>query len=193
MRSVVLAAFAILCFIGAGANASPFRLDYVKTQDGAFFNYDFRLTVDNNDGSFFPGFEIDMLVVGDTQLAPSPFSEGAAFFTVLPPGAGATTVTGFHNGPTIGFVDGTVIGDFLAFAAIGDFVEFSGRSSANVADGNLHWAYLQGDFVDNAFETANEVASLGVTTVPLPAGLPLLGAALAVLGVKAFRRKRAAA
>lgn len=190
MRSLLVSAFVVLCLVSSVAQATPFRLDYVKTQDGAFFNYDFRLIADNNDGTFTPGTELDFLIVGDVENGQSPFTERDAFFTSVPANTLATFATGFHNGPTLGFVDSSVGGDFLAFAAIGDFVEFSGRSSTDVADGQLLWSHLFPSPTTGEFVVANRVEEFNVGTVPVPAALPLLATAVAAFGLLSRRRSR---
>src|SRR5689334_24184004 len=101
-RLLVAIAFAIFA---TSASASPFTLDYTVTVVGSKYQYNFALTLDNHDGSWFSSQSYDWFIIGDRSSAPSFFTEGMSFFTTVPAGWLATSSSSGHNGPTLCYVD----------------------------------------------------------------------------------------
>lgn len=182
--AIAFATFAIV----SSAQATPLRLDYSVTDLGGSYQYDFTMTVDNNDGSFVAGQEFDWFIIGDTKNGIGLFPEQSAFFTSIPAGFISDQSSGAHNGPTLGFGSTFILPGWAP--ALGDSLEFTGVSSLLVSDGDLFWSHIQGSnfpaFAD--YEVANQI---NVSAVPLPAALPLYGAGLALAGFLGWRRKRA--
>lgn len=182
--AVALATFAIV----SSAQATPLRLDYIVTDLGGSYQYDFTMTLDNNDGSFVAGQEFDWFVIGATPTPGGLFPEGEAFFTNIPANFMSTFTYGVSYGPTLGFGP-NVVGIGWA-PALGDSFEFTGISTLLVAEGELLWSNIIRSNSDapTSFEVANQIH---VSAVPLPAALPLYGAGLAIVGFLGWRRKRA--
>ncbi|OAN79224.1 hypothetical protein A8B78_13050 [Jannaschia sp. EhC01] len=187
-------ALVALAFAAGMASATPWRLDYVQTDLGTgSHQYDFLLTLDNNDNSWTLGQGFDWFVIGDVSSSgPATFTEGPAFFTSIPTGALATSSGGGSNGPTLGFVDGSVSGLQLVPDAVGFSVAFSGVSSYAYTSGTLRFSHLVGNTA-TIRAVANQVASFDTSPIPLPAGLPLLLGALGAAGFVARRKGRAQA
>lgn len=182
--AVALATFAIV----SSAQATPLRLDYTVTDLGGSYQYDFTMTLDNNDGSFVAGQEFDWFIIGDTRTTGGLFPEQAGFFTSIPTGFISSQSSGGHNGPTLG-----IGGSFFApgwAPALGDSFDFTGVSTLLVAEGDLLWSNLTG-FNTTAFADYEVANQIHVSAVPLPAALPLYGAGLALAGFLGWRRKRA--
>ncbi|MES9938386.1 MAG: PEP-CTERM sorting domain-containing protein, partial [Sedimenticola sp.] len=91
--------------------------------------------------------------------------------------------SGGHNGPTLGHVL-----DYWIPTSIGDYLSWSGTSTANLTQGELLFSTLAGTLnggVAANFEVANRT-----DRVPEPATLALMGLGLAGIG---FARKKKAA
>ncbi|WP_425039293.1 hypothetical protein [Primorskyibacter sp. S187A] len=184
MKTLVSAA-ALLAASTYMAAAAPISLEYSVTDLGGSYQYDFTLTADNADGTLEAGWGWDWFVIGDATFgAPAIFPEGRLFFTDLPAGWDATSTSGGSNGPTLGAVDGSVVGAVWT-PEEGDFVTFSGVSSELVAEGDLVWTSLVPR--GGASSIIREVATLA--PVPLPASGLLFMAALPFL---AWGRRKAA-
>jgi len=184
------------------AQATPLRLDYIVKDTGSgLFNYDFKLSVDNNDGSYLPSQTWNWIVFGDAQEQPSPLtswvgdlSDSAPFITSF------STTSGYHNGPTLYGTDGQYVNSVLANwtpTGIGDFLKWSGTSNANLLQGDLLFTTLQARPQDTNpnfgvgadFKIANRVKSFDQKSVPEPT--TLLGL-LAVVGLGGFTKKKLA-
>jgi len=191
--AVALATFAII----SSAQATPLRLDYIVTDLGGSYQYDFTMTLDNNDGSFVAGQEFDWFIIGDTPTPDGLFPEKTSFFTDIPSGFKISWTYGGHHGPTLGFYGESSPGYGVVFLpgwapALGDSFEFTGVSTLLVAEGELLWSNSVGSNRDALaiFEVANQIH---VSAVPLPAALPLYGAGLALAGFLGWRKKHAIA
>lgn len=184
-----IAATTIFTALATASAATPFRMDYSVTALGTDYQYDFVLTLDNNDGSWVSGQEFDWFVIGEVALSqPSLFPEGANFFTDVPAGWITAGTGGGHNGPTLGFGSSVALEGY-APTSVGQTLEFQGVSSVLADENLITWSNLvvspgavRADFVGMNLVDAD------VSAVPLPAGLPLLAGGLALFG---FIRRRA--
>jgi hypothetical protein len=96
---------AALVLLGAiiSVRATPLRLEYTTANiGGGLFEYQFELSVDNNDGSFVAGQGWRGLIFGDQLGAPSLIADFAMTSPVPAPWEtlGATASLTSHNGPT---------------------------------------------------------------------------------------------
>jgi hypothetical protein len=170
------------------AQATPLRLDYTVNASGGGYFYDFKLSLDNHDGTFAPGQGWDWIIFGDTPSGLSVINDFAVTPGTFPigPFSGLGSSGGGHNGPT--FVP--VVGAYWTPAAIGDFLHWSGTSSGFLGDGQLLFSsfVVNGGAAQVSFEVAHRVASLdlgGSASPAVPDGgstLALLGGALTGLG-----------
>ena len=186
----ILLALGLTAVAGA-AQATPLRLDYSVTDLGGSYQYDFVMTLDNNDGSHIAGNGYDWFGIGVGYTpggvnTTTPFTENDAFFPSVPAGFSASYATGGLDGPVLTY--GTSVSAPFWQPAIGDSFAFTGVSSALVAEGELYFSFLAGDA--NPAKGASVVANL--SAVPVPAGLPLLIGGLALLGHAGRRRKPSA-
>lgn len=183
LRTLVLTLLASV--LGSTLQASPFTLYYTVTDTGSGYDYSFNLVADDNDGTLGDGATLNWFIIGDALSSASPITEGASFFTSIPSDWFASSSGGGHNGPTLCYSGSC--GATPATFTLGDTLSFTGHSATLLESGQLLWSTLSG-----SPRTDFAVAVLGeVTSVPLPAGLPLLVGGLAALGLVA-RRKRAA-
>ena len=188
--TVAIATTTVLALsITSPIQATPLRLDYtVEDLSGGLFDYDFRLVVDNNDESYAPGQGWSWIIFGDipgtSGNTSSPLtnwvgdlSNSSPFITSF------SNSGGFHNGPTIYGTDDELTNSVFAVwkpNGVGDFLQWSGTSTANLLQGDLLFSTLQArlsesppvDFGVRAnFEVANRVNSLEPETVPEPASI----------------------
>jgi hypothetical protein len=174
MRKFILV-FAASLFSGASivapASASPLDLTYsVIPEPSGLFKYDFTLTLTNSDGSWAPGQAWGWIVFGDGPSADSPLADWTGL-TVSAPFFGFGWSGGGHNGPTLE--------DVLIWwvpTGIGESLDWSGTSSANLAQGDLLFTTA---LVGNGARAADfQVADLAVVrTVSEPSSLLLMLAA----------------
>ncbi len=167
------------------ANAVPLTLGYqVQNLGGGLFGYDFTLTLDNNDGNWLAGQEWDWIIFGDVESTNDPDGLLTSWgFTVLGPGLGGTSTTGFHNGPTIRFGASVVLPGWEP-TALGQSLFWSGTSTALLGQGDLLWSTLV--LGDGAVAANFEVANL---EAPEPSTLALFATGLALLAFMGWRRR----
>jgi hypothetical protein len=113
----------------------------VQDLGGGLFQYQFWLTVDNNDGTFQPGQGWRWFIWGDANGSPSPLTNWVGDPASLPVGPWTfyTSSGGGHNGPTFG--------DVLAYwqpPFQGATLTWRGTSTANLGQGDLLFSTLAG-------------------------------------------------
>ncbi len=150
IRSCVVAAglFAV-GGLAAAASASPFTLTYCATaSSGGGYIYNFKLTMDNNDGSWAPGQGIGWIVFGDAPSGEtSPIADFAVDPSSLPigPWTQIQGTGGGHNGPTFGPVvvqQPPFDAIFWVPEAVGDSLEWAGFAANDTPAGAMQWSAL---------------------------------------------------
>jgi hypothetical protein len=185
----VLAVLGTLSFTGR-AEATPLRLDYtVQNTGGGLFDYDFRLSVDNNDGSYVPGQAWRWIIFGDADRSASPLTNWEGDLSQSSPWISLfSSSSGGHNGPTL-IGPGPSVLSYWVPTGVGDFLKWSGTSTADLAQGNLLFSTLAGTLNNGVaanFNVANRVQSFDAKSVPEPASvLGLL--ALGVFGTTSLK------
>jgi cysteine-rich repeat protein len=157
-RRAAIAAAAFLALAGSAgvAAATPFRLDYlISDVGGGEYQYDFTLTLDDNDTSWAATQGFRWFVFGDCGNACS--SPLTAFDGIAtdPPWTSFGNTTGSNNGPTL-----LPTGTFYTPTIVGEAVSWSGTSTAILAPGALLWSNLasQNGGVNAALEVAVRLA-----------------------------------
>ncbi len=160
----------LLCVVPAPA--TPLRLEYWVTDvGGGTFQYDFVLSLDNNDLSWKAGQGFNWIVFGDADMT-SPLTDWLGNEADLPIGPFIVygSSTGGHNGPTLIHVDTTGAADEgWVPAEVGDSLHWSGTSSANVPQGDLLFSNLAPvNLPDNRanFAVAQRVEAIGIAILP---------------------------
>lgn len=179
-----LAALLALSVCAPAAQAAPLRMDYIVTDlGGGTYDYEFKLTLDNNDGTWSAGQEWTWIVWGDAQNAVSPLADFVGDTTDLPVGPfdRYTTTSGGHNGPSMLHGPGGVLAWWMP-AAVGDCLMWSGTSSTLLPQGDMLWSIIWGQNGGTRidFEVATRVTSFG-EPIPEPGTLALVAGAAACL------------
>ncbi|MBX3382600.1 MAG: hypothetical protein KF864_03725 [Phycisphaeraceae bacterium] len=148
---------AALALAASAACATPLTLTYsVSDLGGGVYRYEFTLTLDNNDGTWFPGQNFNWITFGDAQESTSPL---ASFVGELPAPVpfddeGFSFSGGFHNGPTL--LDFGTEFNFIGWVptSIGETLEWAGTANVDLAEGELLWSNLIGNGVPADFVPA---------------------------------------
>jgi hypothetical protein len=143
---ILIAVTTVALFGGATGLAladSPLALDYVVTDTGlGVYQYDFTLTLTNDDGSWSPGQGYGWIIFGDANQSDSPLSDFQMDPAQFPvgPWTSLTSSVGYHNGPTFNYVlDKWVPSD------IGDTLQWTGFSAVFLDQDQLLFSSLYGD------------------------------------------------
>ena len=119
---------------------TPLRMDYsVREVEEGIFDYEFTVTLDNNDGSWQAGQGWGWLIFGDAQEQDSPLTNFVGDLNDLPigPWDGYGTSFGHHNGPTLQYVL-----DYWVPTRVGEMLTWSGTSNADLRRDGLTWSCL---------------------------------------------------
>jgi hypothetical protein len=181
--------FALLALTISGvSNATPIALNYeVSDIGGGLLNYEFSLSLDNNDNSWAAGQGWRWFIFGDGGSNLSPLTDFVGDASDLPvgPWSGYTNTSGGYNGPTLNSVL-----DYWIPVAIGEVLTWSGTSTANLAQGELLFTTLAGTLngaVAADLDVANRVEPS--TDVPEPSTLAIFALGLMVLASRRFMKK----
>ncbi len=124
----------------AGAYGAPLTMSYSVTPDaGGLYRYQFRVTLDNHDGTWVPGQGWGWVIFADKYYAVSPLHDFQGNVSDLPigPWNEYTSSEGEHNGPTLGFLLNMWVPTF-----VGESVSWSGWSGTSMAPGTMKWSAL---------------------------------------------------
>lgn len=182
------------------AGATPLALSYTvgpSLVPGAY-EYNFTLTLDNNDGTWVAGQQWDWIIFGDNDSADTKngfdvnggLAAGGTNWnttSISGPISNVTVSLGAHNGPTLAMATNNVSLPGWLPTAVGQSVIWSGTSTVFIPNGELYWSALVvgGGATAVSFELAEQVA------VSDPAStVSLLGLGLAGLGALRLRRRQ---
>lgn len=186
IKTVVL--FTITLIFPLISHAIPLTMSYSVTDTGSVYQYDFKLELDNNDGSWVSGLEWDWIVFGDAYKDVSPLADYDNFVaTNLPADTRIAASKGAHNGPTLSFESSPLLPGWKP-AAVNESISWQITSATFLDQGELLWSILQWTDFDNTVVTNFESANLISAKVPEPSIIWLLGSGLALMG---FARRKA--
>lgn len=171
--------------------AIPLNLEYtVSTTESELYQYDFTLKLDNQDGSWESGQGWRWFTFGDAPFGQeSPLTDFEGDLDTLPVGPWSSFEVsgGAHNGITFGFIL-----DFWVPEFVGDFLSWSGTSSANLQQNELLFSTTAGTLggaVAANFDIANRIE----VAIPEPSLLfmfILAGAGLIITRKRQYHRQR---
>jgi hypothetical protein len=180
------------------AQAASLNLNYtVENLTDGWFNYNFQLKVDNTDNSYVFGQTWGWIIFGDTPFSPPPpspnFGEGTLPNWVGDLSKSSPSIVGFgitvggHNGPTLYGNPGNFDLTLWTPSDVNDYLYWSGKSTANLLQGELLFSTLQtlNGATPAEFKVANQVDSLAV-----PEPLTVFGSILGLGVLGAVKRKR---
>ena len=164
-RVLIVLAAAAVC---STATATPLRMDYAVTDLGGVYDYEFWLTLENDDHSWTYGNGWAWVIIGDAQQTSSPLYDWAGDNGDFPVGPWTywTSSSGYHNGPTLGYVL-----DYWIPENVGETLYFSGTSSVLLHEGEMLWSSIV--TTGGASTVEWDVAHL----IPAPGALSLLALA----------------
>ena len=144
MKKLVFAAVAAVAMLAGSAGVAhaqaALALDYFVTDTGlGYYQYDFVLTLTNDDGTWSPGQGFGWFIFGDAQSSQSPFIDFAMDPSQFPVGPWTylTSSGGYHNGPTFGYVL-----DYWVPQNIGDTLQWSGFSAVFLDQDQMLWSSI---------------------------------------------------
>lgn len=177
-RKLILSLFATLvCTLAETASAIPLTLEY-KVSIPFYVRYDFRLVLDNHDGTWSPGDGYNWFVIGDEPAGYSSPSGLASpidniSFRNLPTNFFQSRTSGTHNGPTLFSTENNYIG--WVPQAVGDSLEWFGLSPSFARDGEIYWSQLSlNGLTDSPWASERFLARQvpEFSPVPVPTSLP---------------------
>ena len=173
------------------AQAASLNLVYtVENLTDGWFNYSFQLKVDNTDNSYVPGQGWGWIIFGDELNTFD--GEGALTNWVGDPSRSLPWINfgisfGYHTGPTLYGNPDNIELTFWTPSNVNDYLYWSGKSTANLSQGELLFSTLltSNGATPAEFKVANEVDSL-----PVPEPLTVFGSILGLGVLGAVKRKR---
>ena len=157
------------------AVAIPFTLEY-KVSFPFYVRYDFRLTLDNKDATWNPGSGYNAFVIGDVPYGyTSPSGLASPIdnisFRDLPASFFQATTRGVHNGPTLLSSKNDYFG--WVPSAVGDHLDWFGLSPSWARDGEIYFAQLMVNGLNDSPWEANRFLAHQVTQFTIPPEIDL--------------------